>query len=100
MTTDELFPNELPKRGPNNELLYRIPSTTKREKCKRPGCNADVWWVKTKAGKNMIVDVSIAGVTMEPDAELHADGIGTPHWGQCKDREFVRDHSRARSAGD
>lgn len=90
---DELFPNELSQRGPHGELLYRIPSTTKREKCRRPGCGMDVWWVKTKLNKNMIVDCSIPEATYPPindGGKPIGDGIGASHWGQCKDKEFVR----------
>jgi len=88
--TDEI--NELAARGPNGELLFRIPWSTHVETCRRPSCKMIVWWVKTKRGKWMIVDCSIPNVTLEPDKALHADGIGAAHWGQCKDQEWVRGH--------
>lgn len=97
--------NELPERGPRNEMLYRIPHDTPEDRCRRPNCGAKVWWVKTKNNKNMIVDVSIPDVTKPPVTYksvkdgLSTDGVGTPHWGQCADRRFVSEHGKARGSG-
>lgn len=88
--------NELPERGPKNELLYRIPKNTPKSRCRRPSCGAEVWWVKTKLNKDMIVDCSLEGTTKVPvrehrrDMPEGRDGIGTPHWPNCKDTDYVR----------
>lgn len=45
-------------------VKYEIPENTLSATCR--GCRRTIYWVKTKAGKNMPVD---------PD--------GVPHWGTC-----------------
>ena len=46
------------------ELKYDIPEGKDPVRCR--GCQALVWWVKTKRDKNMLVE---------------KDGV--PHWGRC-----------------
>ena len=54
------------------KITYEIPEGTKPARCR--GCNAVVYWVKTKNNKNMIVD---------PD--------GQPHWATCPEaKKFKR----------
>ena len=48
------------------KIVYEIPAGTHRASCS--GCGADIYWVKTKKGKNMPVDPS-----------------GEPHWATCPD---------------
>ena len=87
-------------RGPHGELLFVIPAATKPERCKWGECGMTIYWITTKNNKHMPVDCSIANVTRAPiksDPETHndgADGIGAAHWGQCKDKDRVRRHTK------
>ena len=54
------------------KIVYEIPPGTRPGHCR--GCNAIIYWIKTKAGKNMPVDED-----------------GQPHWGSCsKAKDFKR----------
>ena len=54
------------------EIRYPIPKGTREAKCR--GCGFLIYWVKTKAGKNMPVNAS-----------------GIPHWATCeKAKDFKR----------
>ena len=88
--------NEISERGPSGELLYRIPANTQPDTCRRPTCRMAVFWVKTRAGKNMIVDTSVAGATYPPKRATNTDGVGAAHWGQCRDKDFVSEHDKTR----
>lgn len=48
-------------------VKYEIPAGTPPAKCR--GCGAEMYWIKTTAGKNMPVDAD-----------------GTPHWATCPER--------------
>lgn len=49
---------------PRKLIKYDIPPGASISKCS--GCDADIVWIKTAAGKSMPVD-----------------GDGTPHWATC-----------------
>ena len=54
------------------KIVYEIPIGTRLSYCH--SCNAAIFWVKTKAGKNMPLDED-----------------GQPHWGSCPNaKDFKR----------
>ncbi len=56
-----------------NTVRYDIPEGTDPSRCR--GCQAMTYWIKTPAGKNMLV---------EPD--------GTPHWATCPKADQFRNY--------
>lgn len=53
------------------DIRFEIPKGTGASECK--GCSALIYWIKTKAGKNMPVDAD-----------------GKPHWATCTQPDKFR----------
>ena len=63
----------------NREVRYEVPEGTPRARCK--GCNAKIYWIRTKKRKWMPVDAD-----------------GTPHFAACpKARRFRKRKAPARA---
>ena len=60
------------------KVTFEIPSGTRPSRCTSSSCGAEIFWIKTAAGKNMPVDAD-----------------GQPHWATCPAaKSFKRDGAR------
>lgn len=84
--------------------LYDVPPGTKPSKCNGPTCGKTVYWIRTRQGRPMPIDVEVEGgrppgPMVDPkQKDLFGDqrskkertGKGVPHFATCSDREYFR----------
>jgi hypothetical protein len=69
----------------NAPVLFTIPAGTPQAACR--SCHAEIYWVKTKAGKNMPASIGGPGCFAPEENE---DGLGISHFADCEQADQHR----------
>lgn len=81
---------------PKKPTLWEVPPDTPAATCSGPNCRKEVYWVRTKAGRNMPVDCA-AGAGCQPPS-VQRPGYVVAHWVTCQDREYFNRQRAKRAA--